>query len=178
MPGTRSTMAVVPMAEVPIILDVEASGFGRGSFPIEVGLAFPDRQTESLLIRPQPDWTHWDPAAEAVHGISREMLRAEGRSVVEVAALLNARLGGNRVFSDAWSFDTSWVGRLFDAAGFSQHFRIDTVRSLLSEGEVALWQQARHEVEAEFGVAQHRAARDAWQLQQTILRARELARRQ
>ena len=26
----------------PIMLDVEASGFGRGSYPIEIGLAFPD----------------------------------------------------------------------------------------------------------------------------------------
>lgn len=161
--------------EIPITIDVEASGFGRGSYPIEVGLAFPDEQTEAFLILPAPDWTHWDPEAEVVHGISREQLLREGRPIVEVAALLNARLAGNRVFSDAWSFDTSWVGRLFDVAGFSQHFRIDTIRSLLTEAEVRVWQRARSEVEAEAGEVRHRAAIDARLLQQTILRARELA---
>ncbi len=161
---------------VPITIDVEASGFGRGSYPIEVGLAFSDEETESHLIRPAAGWDHWDPAAEAVHGISREQLFREGASVVEVAALLNARLAGNRVYSDAWSFDTSWVARLFDAAGFSQHFRIDTIRSLLSEDEVMCWQEARRQVEAETGGIRHRAASDARLLQRTILRARELAR--
>lgn len=165
-------------ANVPITIDVEASGFGRGSYPIEVGLAFPDQQTEAYLIHPAPDWTHWDPEAEAVHGISREQLLREGRPIVEVAAVLNARLAGNRVFSDAWSFDTSWVGRLFDAAGFSQHFRIDTIRSLLTEAQVQVWQDARTQVEAEAGETRHRAAIDARLLQQTILRARDLAGRQ
>jgi len=173
-PGKARMMTAVRKAETPITIDVEASGFGRGSYPIEIGLAFPDQQVEALLILPAPDWTHWDPEAEAVHGISREQLQREGRPIVEVAALLNARLAGNRVFSDAWSFDTSWVGRLFDAAGFSQHFRIDTIRSLLTEEQVRVWQDARVQVEAEAGETRHRAAVDARLLQQTILRARKL----
>ena len=53
--------------------------------------------------------------------------------MLEVAALLNAQLAGNRVYSDAWGFDAAWVARLFDAAGLSQHFRIDTVRNLIAE---------------------------------------------
>jgi hypothetical protein len=160
----------------PITLDVEASGFGRGSYPIEIGLAFADGSTEAFLVAPADDWTHWDPGAEQVHGIPRTRLVEEGVSVVEVAAVLNARLAGNRVYSDAWSFDTSWVARLFDAAGFSQHFRIDTIRSLLSEPEVALWQEARRQVLEAHGPQQHRAALDARLLQQTILRVRELLR--
>ena len=164
--------------QIPITIDVEASGFGRGSYPIEVGLAFADQQAEGYLIRPAPDWTHWDPAAERVHGISRAQLLAEGRTVVEVAALLNGRLAGNRVFSDAWSFDLSWVGRLYDAAGFSQHFRIDTARRLLDETEILFWQEARRQIEAEAGdVQRHRAGVDASLLQQTVLRARVLAAR-
>lgn len=161
---------------IPITIDVEASGFGRGSYPIEVGLAFADQESESYLIRPAPSWEHWDRGAEAVHGISREQLLREGASVVEVAALLNARLAGNRVYSDAWSFDTSWVARLFDAAGFSQHFRIDTIRNLLTEAEVECWQEARRQVESAAVEIRHRAAVDARLLQQTILLVRELAR--
>ena len=160
---------------LPIILDVEASGFGRGSYPIEIGLAFPDGSTEAFLIHPAPEWFHWDEAAEAVHGISRSELLVHGRNVVEVAALLNARLAGNRAFSDAWSFDASWVARLFDTAGFPQHFRLDTVRTLLDEATVAHWGEARRQVQAEHGPVVHRAARDARLLQLTILRARALA---
>lgn len=160
---------------VPITLDVEASGFGRGSYPIEVGVAFPDEQVESYLIRPAPDWTHWDASAEAVHGISQQQLREEGRSVHEVAALLNARLAGNRVYSDAWSFDTSWIARLFDASGINQHFRVDTVRNLLDQAEVEVWQLAREQVARELGPTRHRAAEDARRLQLTVLAAWRLA---
>lgn len=161
----------------PITLDVEASGFGRGSYPIEIGLCFPDGSSVAYLVRPVEDWTHWDESAEAVHGIARARLLAEGRSVVEVAALLNGHLAGNRVFSDAWSFDASWVARLFDAAGFSQHFRIDTIRSLLDEAMLEVWQLARDEVLEEDGPVRHRAAVDASLLQRSLLRARELAGR-
>ena len=156
---------------LPIILDVEASGFGRGSYPIEIGLAFPDGSTEAYLIHPAPDWSHWDPDAEAVHGIDRQELLVHGRSVVEVAALLNARLAGNCVYSDAWSFDSSWVARLFDSAGFAQNFRIDTIRVLLDEAEIAAWQTARDIVDGGHGPMVHRAAPDARRLQLTVLHA-------
>ncbi|MBL6715254.1 MAG: hypothetical protein ISQ03_02705 [Pseudomonadales bacterium] len=153
----------------PIMLDVEASGFGRGSYPIEIGLAFPDGSSLAYLLRPEPDWVHWDGAAEQVHGIPRSRLLEDGRPVLEVAALLNAQLAGNRVYSDAWGFDSAWVARLFDAAGLSQHFRIDTVRNLLSEGDLPLWSKARAQAEAELGKATHRAEHDAKLLQASVL---------
>jgi DNA polymerase III, epsilon subunit and related 3''-5'' exonucleases len=156
---------------LPIILDVEASGFGRGSYPIEIGLAFPDGSTESFLIHPAPGWSHWDPEAERVHGISRETLLVHGRNVVEVAALLNARLAGNRAYSDAWNFDSSWVARLFDTAGFPQHFRLDTVRTLLDETEVEAWAEAKRRVRSEHGEVVHRAGADARLLQLTVREA-------
>lgn len=161
---------------LPIILDVEASGFGRGSYPIEIGLAFPDGSTEAFLIHPAPGWSHWDAAAERVHGISREQLLVHGRNVVEVAALLNARLAGNRAYSDAWNFDSSWVARLFDTAGFPQHFRLDTVRMLLDEDEVEFWSEAQRQVQEAHGGVVHRAAADARRLQLTVQMAWALAR--
>ena len=42
-----------------ITIDVEASGFGVGSYPIEVGVAFPDGGTQCYLIKPEHDWIHW-----------------------------------------------------------------------------------------------------------------------
>ena len=45
-------------------------------------------------IRPAPDWRHWDGEAEALHGISREVLARCGKPVPWVAAELNRRLAG------------------------------------------------------------------------------------
>lgn len=56
---------------VPPILDVEAPGFGAGSYPIEVGYFLGDGTAYCTLIKPAANWTHWDPAAEAVHGIDQ-----------------------------------------------------------------------------------------------------------
>jgi len=52
-------------AEVHAILDVEASGFGAGSYPIEVGYVFGDGRSYCTLIRPVSSWTHWDAKAKA-----------------------------------------------------------------------------------------------------------------
>jgi hypothetical protein len=48
-------------SEVPAVLDVEASGFGAGSYPIEIGYIASDGTSYCTLIRPAPSWTHWDP---------------------------------------------------------------------------------------------------------------------
>lgn len=59
---------------LPTVLDIEASGFGRGSYPIEVGIARADGSCCAFLIQPLDEWTHWDPKAELLHGISRDRL--------------------------------------------------------------------------------------------------------
>ena len=51
----------------PIIVDVEASGFGKGSYPIEIGLVLPDGTPHCFLLAPARTWTAWDPGAEKVH---------------------------------------------------------------------------------------------------------------
>ncbi len=51
-------------AEMPIVLDVEASGFGRDSYPVEIGYAMPNGSCFCSLVRPEPHWTHWDPEAQ------------------------------------------------------------------------------------------------------------------
>lgn len=73
----------------PPIIDLEASGFGRGSYPIEVGIALENREIHSFLIKPEDDWTHWSDEAEQIHGISREQLQAEGMCIEDIALKLN-----------------------------------------------------------------------------------------
>ncbi len=63
---------------LPIILDIEASGFGSGSYPIEVGLALADGSCESVLIHPEPEWIHWSEEAASIHKISAASFRACG----------------------------------------------------------------------------------------------------
>ena len=45
-------LPVPPRAfEPPAVLDIEASGFGVGSYPIEVGFVLPDGQSYCSLLR-------------------------------------------------------------------------------------------------------------------------------
>jgi hypothetical protein len=157
----------------PAVIDVEASGLGGPSYPIEIGFVLADGSSFCTLIRPPRDWTHWDPAAEAVHGLSRETLQRHGRSVADSARLLNERLIGQTVYSDAWGYDYPWIARLFDAAGFPAAFRIESLRALLSDDEARRWRAKKEEIRARCSLARHRASIDAWLLQQTWLQLQD-----
>jgi len=159
--------------DVPAILDIEASGFGRASYPIEIGYILADGSTYCTLVRPAPAWTHWDPSAEAVHRIPRTALESHGRPVTEVARLLNDRLRGQTLYTDAWGHDFAWLSSLYEEAGMVPLFRLDSLRKLLNEDEAARWQRAKDQVSREFSVARHRASVDAWLLQQTWLRLQQ-----
>lgn len=161
------------MTTAPIILDIEASGFGRSGYPIEIGYALPDGQTWCSLIRPEPEWTHWDPSAEAVHHISQDLLVSRGRYVREVASLLNQNLGGQTAYSDGWGHDYSWLGRLFDAANMKPNFKLENLRALLSEEEADLWHIVKDQVKQDRGPQRHRASADARLLQLTWQRLKE-----
>jgi hypothetical protein len=156
----------------PVILDVEASGFGPGSYPIEIGYVLGDGTAYCTLISPATGWTHWDLEAEAVHGISRQTLQRRGRAVPEVARELNIRLREQTVYSDAWGNDLAWLGRLFEEAGLVPSFRLDSLRSLLTDREAAAWHAAKDAVLAETPAGRHRASRDADVLRRALLRVK------
>ncbi len=163
--SNEQALAVSP----PAILDIEASGFGLGSYPIEVGFIQPDGQTWCSLVKPQPDWQHWDPNAASVHNITREQLQQNGRSASEIVGVLNERLRGMTVYSDAWAHDYTWLNRLYEAAGRSPTFKLESLRALLSDSEAAAWHEVKLHVANLSGLARHRASADARILQQTWL---------
>lgn len=167
--------AVANTLHIPTILDIEASGFGRGSFPIEVGFIDADGEGFCTLIRPAPSWTHWDEAAERVHNIPLRLLFERGRTLHEVAAFLNDALRGQEVFSDGWAHDYSWLSLLFEEAGLTPSFRLENLLKLLSEGESALWQTTRRKVANEMAIGRHRASSDARVLQATWLRIKAMS---
>ncbi len=151
--------------QLPAILDIEASGFGRGSYPIEVGLVAADGALFCALVRPEPDWLHWDDEAEALHGISRELLLSHGRPARWLAEQINQRLAGQTVYCDGWGQDYPWLSRLYDAAELSPSFRLDDLRQLLSEPEAQRWRDVTEAVRARQQISRHRASSDARVLQ-------------
>jgi hypothetical protein len=156
-------------------LDLEASGFGRGSYPIEVGFVRDDGHAFCTLIKPAAHWTHWNHEAGALHGITRAVLASHGREAVVVATLLNEQLAGRVVYSDAWAHDYSWLGALYDEAGLQPSFKLESVLTLLDEQQRAGLRQAHGEALAALGLARHRASNDARALQMALQKLRRSA---
>lgn len=154
----------------PAIIDIEASGFGRGSYPIEVGVVLPDGVSYCSLIRRAPHWTHWDHQAEQLHHITVEHLANHGKPPAAVAVALNQLLRDRVVYSDGWANDYSWLALLFDEAGLSPAFKLENLRKLLDENEVALWHPTREQLRAEAPLARHRASTDALAIQTAVAR--------
>jgi hypothetical protein len=152
---------------VPTIIDVEASGFGSGSYPIEVGVVLPNGGRHCYLIAPARAWKHWDEEAEQVHGITREVLLTHGRPIQDVAWRLNELLRRKTAYSDAWSYDMSWLGKLYEAANMRQTFRIADISELIDQEQHARWQAVKREVTTDLGLKRHRASGDARILQET-----------
>ncbi|MDD2884741.1 MAG: hypothetical protein PHT48_06815 [Dechloromonas sp.] len=159
--------------ELPVIIDIEASGFGAGSYPIEVGYFMPDGQMYCTLIRPEPGWTHWHASAEAVHGVSRQTLLDKGRPADEVARRLNADLRGRTVYCDAWAHDFPWLHTLYDAVDQVPTFALKDLRQLLGDCEQSLWQATRAAVELRLQLRRHRASGDARTLFETLNETRK-----
>lgn len=158
---------------LPHFIDIEASGFGRGSYPIEIGLAMPTGQTHCFLIRPMDNWTHWDDSAEDIHGISRDVLCQRGRPALEVAMAINLLVSGKTLYTDAWGMDNSWLSRLFAETGVLLEFRLETVRKLLDESQASRFHQTREDVLVDNELKRHRASSDALILQKTYARLAE-----
>ncbi len=155
-------------AALPCVLDIEASGFGGASYPIEVGWVLADGRAHCRLVRPPPHWLHWDGSAERVHGIARATLLAHGQPPADVAARLNADLAGHTVYCDGWAHDYTWLAALFAEAGAAPAFRLESVHALLPQGALAQLDQARRQALAELGLTRHRASNDARALQRAL----------
>lgn len=156
--------------EIPAIIDFEASGFGKDSYPIEVGFVGAAGNSWCSLIKPEDDWHQWDAEAEQVHRISRALLLSHGKSCVYVANQLNQALEGCIVYTDGWAHDYIWMARLFDAANINPHFQMEDLRRVLTRQQESLWHATKSAVEEELHATRHRASNDAKVLQLTWVR--------
>jgi hypothetical protein len=156
----------------PIILDIEASGFGKNSYPIEVGFIDESLNTWCALIKPELDWHHWDSSAESMHYITRESLLKHGKPAQLVAQALNEQLRDKTVYSDGWIHDFIWISLLFDSAKIPQRFKLEDLRNVLTSKQEAIWHDTKNLIQQELKIKRHRASVDAKVLQLTWQRTR------
>ncbi len=155
-----------------VVIDLEASGFGRGSYPIEVGFVLADGASGCSLIRPAAHWTHWDGEAERLHGLSRDLLVCHGRAPRAVAVMLNQRLAGQVVYCDNWAHDYAWLAVLYDEAELNPSFRLQHLHSLLDDRTAGGWDAACAQARAALAGKRHRASTDARVLQNALVLVR------
>lgn len=163
------------MKAPPPIIDIEASGFGAQSYPIEIGVAGIDGKRFCRLIKPFPHWQHWDDNAEALHGISRDELCEHGSDAREVCLELNAFLDGQQAYSDGWVVDHPWLIKLYSCAGVSMSFRLSALEYVLNETQMENWHSVKVRIQQAYDEDRHRASVDAEIIQQTFLQSAEQA---
>ncbi|SOB80738.1 hypothetical protein SAMN06297144_1212 [Sphingomonas guangdongensis] len=174
-----------------VFLDFEASSLSDRSYPIEVAWAFQDGRSEAHVIRPAPEWTDWDPNAEAIHGMCREWLIRNGEAHDLVARRMVEILGGHELFASAPSWDGKWLSVLLRTAELPRHaLRLrdtdDALRETATELLRPVVAPARLDLEVHALVSAanagkpadpaHRALADAEAELQTWLRLRRAAR--
>lgn len=119
-------------AGMPCFIDCEASGLGPCSYPVAVAWNLPSGEIHRCLVDPTrvPQWTDWDPAAEAIHGLDRKRLERNGWEPAYIAARLQEDLSAYTVYSDAPVFDQFWIERLFAACDESCPLHLEHVEDL------------------------------------------------
>lgn len=106
--------------EAMYIIDFEASGLGRESYPIEVAWGDGRHPVRSFLLNPEhmDGWTGWDPRSVEFHGLSREELIQNGEDPRRVAERMVRELAGKTLYSDEPRYDNMWKDRLLTDAGY------------------------------------------------------------
>jgi len=163
-----------------IFLDIEASGLGPDSWPIEVGLAWiVDQavQTWSSLIRPEPDWDPdaWSDQSAIIHNIPREDLDAAPKAI-DVAHEVMERIAARHVISDAPGFDRMWMQRIFEAIDIvpPAFMHIDKVVASACNGDRNTVRRVLAQLDEE--PRPHRAGADAARLAAAILYGMKMGR--
>lgn len=150
------------------VIDIEASGLGSHSYPIEIGISLSNGQQYQALIQPLADWSHWDQEAEALHGISRSDLFLYGKSLQEVCREINNLCAGQTLYSDCWVYDNTWLHQLFARAGMVPAFSCSPIESALSERQTQRYTMCKSAVSQHLGLRQHRALNDALTIQKAL----------
>ncbi len=144
------------------VIDFEASGLSKKSYPIEVGVTN-GLDNYSALIEPMPHWSYWDKEAELVHNIPRHELEDNGILSKTVTADLNSLVGNDIVYCDCIGWDGFWLNVLFSDNAIQPKFTIQDIRTLLLSNydNIARYEENKAKLEASGLFQSHRALDDA-----------------
>lgn len=151
----------------PTIIDIEASGFGCYSYPIEIGIVRHDGERYCRLIKPFDDWTYWQVDAQSIHGISRKDLQKYGYEPKQVCVELNHFMQQGTAYSDGWVVDEPWIILLFQRAHINMTFHVSPLEMILSEKQMEDWHKQKDKVQKSLNLKRHRASNDALIIQNT-----------
>ena len=103
-----------------------------------------------------------------MHGIRRETLLQHGHAPRAVAERLNAELGDQLVYSDAWGHDYAWLARLYEEAELPRTFKLEPAARLFGETLLGQLDEVHKAAFTELAVTRHRASNDARALQRAL----------
>jgi hypothetical protein len=96
-------------------VDLESSGIGKMSYPIEYGSCGLDLMSSSFLIRRRPDFSlgDWSASSQNLHKITLEELERFGVDAVEAVTRIAHDLAPSFIgLSDNPAHDSQWLTRL------------------------------------------------------------------
>lgn len=143
------------------IIDIEASGLGFDSYPIDIAVLIGSK-SKSWLIKPEPMWNHWDVTAENLHGITREQLDEEGLVAIEVLNKLIEFVDESNgvLYSDAAYWDADWIDTLFFALKQKRYFHIESIYELLDQQQSIVFDKNKMMLSKSGKYRHHRAEED------------------
>lgn len=154
-------------ATYPMFVDLEASGLGPASYPIEVAWSNPAGEIEEHLIDPPEEWLtdlEWDPNAERIHGIPLRKLTTEGEPIEQVCEAFVRATARQPLYSDAPSHDGRWLRQMLEFGGFGNHMldvrdAIELFQPKISGAHLRM-DAAKLQARVDLGLRHHRAGDD------------------
>ena len=143
------------------VIDFEASGLSKKSYPIEVGVTN-GVEHYTALIKPLSHWTYWETEAETIHNITLDDVMKNGDDSLTVINKLNDILKNAKIYCDNIQWDGFWLNVLFSDNGVSPTFEILDIQDILKTGrQWRLFESKINELEESNIYRKHRALDDA-----------------
>jgi hypothetical protein len=151
------------MAELPPILDFEASSLSDTSYPITAGLVL-SGHVYYWIIKPEPEWIDWSLQSQAIHGLKRSYIEEYGVPAHQVyAEMIDKLVGYQVIYSDAPEWESLWLRRL---GVFN--LRIADIGELIGNKQREGFSGELAKIFASHKLTQHRADHDALAIALTV----------